>query len=105
MVFVNGCISDSENRTSAWDSDMIARALWHELDLRHDPSRDIVRNAVGHMTLSDCIWRRVQWVRVRKHMVFAATLLEPLTEHCPWIDRCYEFAPNFPFGCYFRFIS
>ena len=62
------------------EDNMIARALWHELDLRHDLSCDIVRNAVGHMTLSDYIWRRVRWVRVRKHMVFAATLLEPLTE-------------------------
>jgi ceramide glucosyltransferase len=62
------------------EDNMIARALWHELGQRHDLSCDVVRNAVGHMTLSDYVWRRVRWVRVRKHMVFAATLLEPFTE-------------------------
>jgi ceramide glucosyltransferase len=62
------------------EDNMIARALWHELGQRHDLSCDVVRNAVGHMTLSDYVWRRVRWVRVRKHMVLAATLLEPFTE-------------------------
>jgi ceramide glucosyltransferase len=62
------------------EDNMIGRAIWHELGLRHDLSCDVVRNAVGHMTLSDFVWRRVRWVRVRKHMVLAATLLEPFTE-------------------------
>jgi len=62
------------------EDNMIARALWHELGQRHDLSCDVVRNSVDHMTLSDYVWRRVRWVRVRKHMVFAATLLEPFTE-------------------------
>jgi len=62
------------------EDNMIARALWHELGQRHDLSCDVVRHAVGHMTLSDYVWRRVRWVRVRKHMVFAATLFEPFTE-------------------------
>lgn len=62
------------------EDNMIARALWHELGQRHDLSCDVVRNAVGHMTLSDYVWRRVRWVRVRKHMVLAATVLEPFTE-------------------------
>ncbi|OCH94699.1 glycosyltransferase family 21 protein [Obba rivulosa] len=62
------------------EDNMIAGALWHELGLRHDLSCDIARNAVGSMTLSAYIWRRVRWVRVRKRMVFAATMVEPLTE-------------------------
>lgn len=62
------------------EDNMIASALWHELDLRHDLSCDIARNAVGNMSLGDYIWRRVRWIRVRKHMVLAATLLEPFTE-------------------------
>lgn len=62
------------------EDNMIARAIWHELGQRHELSCDVVRNAVGHMTLSDYVWRRVRWVRVRKHMVFAATLMEPFTE-------------------------
>ena len=59
---------------------MIASALWHELGLRHDLSCDVARNAVGRMSLSDYVWRRVRWIRVRKHMVLTATILEPFTE-------------------------
>lgn len=62
------------------EDNMIARALWHELGQRHDLSCDVVRNSVDHMTLSDYVWRRVRWVRVRKHMVLAATVMEPFTE-------------------------
>jgi len=62
------------------EDNMIASALWHELGQRHDLSCDVARNIVGNMTLSDYIWRRVRWIRVRKHMVLAATLLEPFTE-------------------------
>lgn len=62
------------------EDNMIASALWHELDVRHDLSCDVAHNAVGNMTISDYFWRRVRWIRVRKHMVLAATLVEPLTE-------------------------
>ncbi|KAL1749171.1 nucleotide-diphospho-sugar transferase [Schizophyllum fasciatum] len=62
------------------EDNMIASALWHELGLRHDLSCDVAKNMVGNMSLADYIWRRVRWIRVRKHMVFAATLIEPLTE-------------------------
>ncbi len=62
------------------EDNMIASALWKELDLRHELSCDVARNAVGSMSLADYFWRRVRWIRVRKHMVFAATLIEPFTE-------------------------
>jgi ceramide glucosyltransferase len=62
------------------EDNMIGSALWHELGLRHELSCDVARNIVGNMTFSDYVWRRVRWIRVRKHMEFAATLLEPLTE-------------------------
>jgi ceramide glucosyltransferase len=62
------------------EDNMIASALWHELGDRHDLSCDVARNAVGNMSLSDYVWRRVRWIRVRKHMVLAATLIEPFTE-------------------------
>lgn len=62
------------------EDNMIASALWHELGLRHDLSCDVAKNAVGNMTLMDYISRRIRWLRVRKHMVLAATLVEPLTE-------------------------
>ncbi|KAF7799343.1 hypothetical protein EIP86_010575 [Pleurotus ostreatoroseus] len=62
------------------EDNMIAGALWHELGLRHDLSCDVARNAVGNMSLADYFWRRVRWIRVRKRMVFAATMVEPFTE-------------------------
>lgn len=62
------------------EDNMIASALWHELDLRHDLSCDTANNAIGRMSLVDYIWRRVRWIRVRKHMILAATIAEPFTE-------------------------
>ncbi|KAI8990473.1 glycosyltransferase family 21 protein [Trametes punicea] len=62
------------------EDNMIASALWHELGLRHDLSCDVAKNAVGAMSLMDYIARRIRWVRVRKHMVLAATVIEPFTE-------------------------
>ncbi|KAI0756799.1 glycosyltransferase family 21 protein [Daedaleopsis nitida] len=62
------------------EDNMIAGALWHELGLRHDLSCDVAKNVVGDMSLMDYIARRVRWIRVRKRMVFAATMAEPLTE-------------------------
>ncbi|KDR85364.1 hypothetical protein GALMADRAFT_52973 [Galerina marginata CBS 339.88] len=62
------------------EDNMIAGALWHELGLRHDLSCDVARNVVGNMSFLDYVWRRVRWIRVRKRMVLAATLVEPFTE-------------------------
>ena len=62
------------------EDNMIASAIWHELGLRHDLSCDIARNVIGNMSFMDYVWRRVRWIRVRKHMVLAATILEPFTE-------------------------
>ncbi|KAJ7357197.1 glycosyltransferase like family 2-domain-containing protein [Mycena albidolilacea] len=62
------------------EDNMIAGALWHELGDRHDLACDVARNVVGNMSLSDYVLRRARWIRVRKHMVLVATLLEPFTE-------------------------
>lgn len=62
------------------EDNMIAGSMMHELGLVHDMGCDVVVNALGPMSVYDYIRRRVRWVRVRKHMVFVATLLEPLTE-------------------------
>lgn len=62
------------------EDNTIASALWHELGLRHDISHDVVCNTIGDMSLNDYILRRVRWIRVRKHMVLSATILEPWTE-------------------------
>jgi len=62
------------------EDNMIGLALWHELDLRHGLSCDVAYNALGYMSLSDYIRRRIRWIRVRKHMSLPATILEPFTE-------------------------
>ncbi|KAG8748015.1 hypothetical protein FRC10_009767 [Ceratobasidium sp. 414] len=63
------------------EDNMLASALWHELGLRHSLSCDVALNTLPPtMPLSAYIARRVRWIRVRKAMVLAATLLEPLTE-------------------------
>ena len=62
------------------EDNMIASAIWHELGLGHDLSCDVAYNAIGDMSLKDYILRRIRWIRVRKHMVLSATLLEPWTE-------------------------
>jgi len=62
------------------EDSLIASAIWHELGLRHDLSCDVACNTIGDMSLKDYILRRVRWIRVRKHMVLSATLLEPWTE-------------------------
>jgi ceramide glucosyltransferase len=62
------------------EDNMIAAALWHELDLAHTLSCDVVHNEIGDMTLWDYVQRRIRWIRVRKHIVLAATLLEPFQE-------------------------
>ncbi|KAK2461631.1 hypothetical protein APHAL10511_006094 [Amanita phalloides] len=62
------------------EDNMIAKALWHELGMRHELSCDVARNVVGNMSFLDYIWRRVRWIRVRKRMAFAVTLVEPFTE-------------------------
>ena len=62
------------------EDNMIASAIWHELGLGHDFPCDVAYNTIGDMSLKDYILRRIRWIRVRKHMVLSATLLEPWTE-------------------------
>lgn len=62
------------------EDNMIASALWHELDLRHSLSCDVAKNIIGSLSVKDYILRRARWIRVRKHMVLAATVAEPFTE-------------------------
>lgn len=59
---------------------MIGLGIFHQLKLRHAMTSDVALNAVGSMTFSDYFWRRVRWIRVRKQMTRAATLVEPFTE-------------------------
>ncbi|PVG00203.1 hypothetical protein CPB86DRAFT_813258 [Serendipita vermifera] len=58
----------------------IGESIWHELGLSHSLSSDVVTNVLGPMTLLSYIDRRARWIRVRKHTVPAATLVEPFQE-------------------------
>ena len=65
------------------EDNMLAQSLWNEpLNLGHAIVQgDVAQTAVGDIaTLRAYASRRMRWIRVRKHMVAAATYLEPLTE-------------------------
>ncbi|KAH9813912.1 family 21 glycosyltransferase [Melampsora americana] len=62
------------------EDNMIGKTLWEELDLRHSIGDDLAGNMVGELSLSAYVRRRVRWIRVRKYMCLAATLVEPFTE-------------------------
>lgn len=63
------------------EDNMIGIALWEGVDGCAGMSRDIVIQPItGQNSVHDYINRRVRWLRVRKYMVLAATLLEPTTE-------------------------
>jgi ceramide glucosyltransferase len=79
------------------EDNMIASALWHELDVRHSLSTDVAHNVVGNMTLGDYFWRRVRWIRVRKYMVLSATIIEPFTESIVFATLA-SLAVNYLFG-------
>ncbi|PWY97015.1 hypothetical protein BCV70DRAFT_203238 [Testicularia cyperi] len=65
------------------EDNMLALSLWNApLNLSHTLSSfDLAYTSVGDIrTLGDYTRRRMRWIRVRKFMVLAPTLLEPLTE-------------------------
>ncbi|SPO30977.1 related to Ceramide glucosyltransferase [Ustilago trichophora] len=65
------------------EDNMLAQSLWNApLNLSHTLSScDLAYTSVGDIrTLADYTRRRMRWIRVRKYMVLAPTLLEPLTE-------------------------
>lgn len=62
------------------EDNMIGEAIWNELGMRHAMGSELAGNTVGSMGLQAYFRRRVRWIRVRKYMVAASTLLEPFTE-------------------------
>lgn len=63
------------------EDNMIGIALWDGVQGCAGMSRDIVVQPLsGQNSVGDYIARRVRWLRVRKYMVLAATMLEPTTE-------------------------
>jgi ceramide glucosyltransferase len=62
------------------EDNLIAHGIMHQLKLAHAMTPDLAMDCLGPMTLTQYVARRVRWIRVRKKMVLAATLIEPLTE-------------------------
>ncbi|GAA6059526.1 hypothetical protein JCM10212_006024 [Sporobolomyces blumeae] len=58
----------------------IGVAIWEELGMRHAMGGEVAGNTVGTMSFGKYFRRRVRWIRVRKYMVVASTLVEPFTE-------------------------
>ncbi|KAK9457480.1 glycosyl transferase family 21-domain-containing protein [Dipodascopsis uninucleata] len=58
---------------------MIGDRLW-KAGGRHAMTSDAVIQPVADNSFSDYFFRRMRWQRVRKYMVVAATMIEPLTE-------------------------
>lgn len=64
------------------EDNMIAISLWDNLNSRTGQTTDFVIQPLSGFdnSIKDYIDRRVRWLRVRKYMVMAATLIEPTTE-------------------------
>ncbi len=68
------------------EDNMLALSLWRPpLNLAHAIVQgDVAHTSVGDIaTLRAYASRRMRWIRVRKHMVAAATYIEPITESIP----------------------
>lgn len=61
------------------EDNIIGEALWHQ-GLRHRMSADTACQALGPISFKGYCARRARWVRLRKYIVTAATLVEPITE-------------------------
>mgnify|MGYP004713617355 CR=1 FL=1 len=64
------------------EDNMIGICLWENCHGRTGMTGDVVVQPLSgeDNSIKDYITRRIRWLRVRKYMVLAATLLEPLTE-------------------------
>ncbi|CAH6720639.1 ceramide glucosyltransferase [[Candida] jaroonii] len=67
------------------EDNMIAIALWEFLFCRTTLTTDLVIQPLNKLEksshgVSEYFKRRIRWLRVRKYMVFMATLIEPTTE-------------------------
>lgn len=63
------------------EDNMIGIALWDYCDGRTGMTGDVLVQPLGGInTIRNYVDRRIRWLRVRRYMVLAATLLEPTTE-------------------------
>ncbi|KAK9450844.1 glycosyl transferase family 21-domain-containing protein [Limtongia smithiae] len=61
------------------EDQMIGEGIW-ALGGRHAMSEDVALQPVSSTTLTEYFVRRMRWLRVRKYIVTAATMVEPFTE-------------------------
>lgn len=61
------------------EDNMIAQCIWDNGG-RTAMTSDSVVQPLGHVSLEGYWSRRVRWLRVRRYMVWAATMIEPTTE-------------------------
>ncbi|KAI5451916.1 Ceramide glucosyltransferase, variant 2 [Naganishia albida] len=62
------------------EDNMLASGIMHQLHLAHRITADLAMDCLGPVSVGAYVARRVRWIRVRRRMVLAATLVEPLTE-------------------------
>ncbi|SCV06090.1 LANO_0H21880g1_1 [Lachancea nothofagi CBS 11611] len=89
------------------EDNMIGTALWDMLGGRTGMTTDAVvqplQFGIRDQGLQNFIDRRVRWLRVRKYMVLAATLLEPTTE-CFFIGLMGSWGLSWAFGLSYGWI-
>ncbi|KAK9333628.1 glycosyl transferase family 21-domain-containing protein [Lipomyces starkeyi] len=61
------------------EDQQIGDGLW-QAGGQHAMNCDAAIQPVGNTSFEDYFFRRMRWLRVRKHIVLSATLVEPLTE-------------------------
>ncbi|KAK9370944.1 glycosyl transferase family 21-domain-containing protein [Lipomyces kononenkoae] len=61
------------------EDQQIGDGLW-KAGGRHAMSGDVAIQPVGGTSFENYFFRRMRWLRVRKHIVLGATLVEPMTE-------------------------
>ncbi|CEP07010.1 hypothetical protein [Parasitella parasitica] len=84
------------------EDNIIAEALWHQ-GLGHRMSADVACQALGPITVGGYCARRARWVRLRKYIVTAATLVEPITESivCGIMGACgFYYVFNIPMSLF-----
>ncbi|ORZ39067.1 glycosyl transferase family 21-domain-containing protein [Catenaria anguillulae PL171] len=84
------------------EDNMIGQAIW-DLGLRHVMTADRAWQPLGSMSAMDFFNRRQRWGRIRKFIVRAATLAEPLSE-CVLLSALFAYGvQNIPGQCILYF--
>ncbi|KAI8822451.1 glycosyl transferase family 21-domain-containing protein [Fimicolochytrium jonesii] len=61
------------------EDNIIGEAIW-ATGKRHAMTTDLASQSLGSLSVADYLGRRARWIRIRKYVTTAATLVEPFTE-------------------------